>query len=443
MSQGAHSPPGLGRFIRHAALARAGSLAVAALSHVLAIRWLGAAGYGEFVVAEAAVFALGVIALYGNHLACFALAEQERPARPRTLLLEGSRIILTLWLLEAVLAAIVLIVLPGAGGMPTGMLVMSGVAVLGMALYRYLSELIRVALSAELANYFSGRGTGFVSSLVFCLLVVLCGVTARGLQDAEALLTCYAAAQWIGAFVALVFLRTSLREPAPEEGNSLSGAETRAALWLRGRSILLTQGLQLVMGNADLWVMGAFGSPEATGIYGLAKRFANWLVVPAGLIGMAGLKQAVVEFLRGDRVSDRFAREFRSAVRLSWFGTAAIVAVAAVVPIEWIARIGGAAAAQSRLFFVALGAGQLLRLAFGNGGLILTAAGFERDNLRAFSWGSALSLGIAAVLVPSLGAWGALLAFSVGTIAASVLVSRACRRRLGFNCDLIGPRGAA
>jgi O-antigen/teichoic acid export membrane protein len=403
---------------------------------VLAIRWLGAAGYGEFVIAEAVVFALGVVALYGNHLACFALAEQTPPAHPRSLLVEGGRVILTLWSAEAVLVLAALHLLPPAPVLPWTTVAAGAAAVLGMALYRYVSELLRISVSPELANYFSGRGTGFVSSLVFCMLVVLSGLRDGGLRDAGMLLFCHAVAQWIGAGIGLAFLWPALRREA-EPGEWLSARATRAALWLRGRSILVTQGLQLVMGNADVWVLGAFASPQVVGVYGLAKRFANWLLVPAGMIGMAGLKHAVAEFIRAGRVSEGFVREFSGAVRVSWFGTAAIVALAALVPSSWVVHFGGGDAGGSQVFFVALGVGQLLRLAFGNGGLILTAAGFERDNLVAFFWGSVLSLLMAAALVPGFSAWGAVAAFSCGSACASFLVSRACRRRMGFDCDLL------
>ena len=70
-------------------------------------------------------------------------------------------------------------------------------------------------------------------------------------------------------------------------------------------------------------------------------------------------------------------RDGRRRAGPSWLGTAAIVAFAVVVPSSWLVHIGGGDAAASRVLFVALGVGQLVRLAFGNGGLILTAAGFE------------------------------------------------------------------
>ncbi len=429
-------PHRLGRSIRHAAIARTGSLAVASLGHVLAIRWLGAAGYGEYVIAEAWVFALGVLALWGNHLACFTLAEQERRALPATLLVSGVAIILALWCVQALAGLAAVAILPAAFLPDKLTLAIAGFAVLGLALYRYISELLRLAVSVELANYFSGRGTGFVSTALFGMLVVGFGCSPVGLDDARSLLLCYAVSQWAGAIIGLVLLAPVLREPKPVDGPTLSCAETCAALWERGRSIVSTQGLQLAMGNIDIWILGALASPVSVGIYGLAKRFANWLVVPAGLIGMSGLRQAVGEYLRGERVSRAFENEFRSAIRVSWYGTAAIVAAAAVVPLSWLAWAGGEAAAQSRAYFVALGLGQLLRLAFGNGGLILTAAGFEAENFRAFLCGSLIALVAAPSLIPWIDAWGAAAAFSLGTIAASLLVSRACSRRLGLDADL-------
>ena len=86
---------------------------------------------------------------------------------------------------------------------------------------------------------------------------------------------------------------------------------------------------------------------------------------------------------------------------------------------------------------VYLGLGQLLRLAFGNGGLILTAAGFEAENFRAFLCGSLIALVAAPSLIPWIDAWGAAAAFSLGSIAASLLISRACSRRLGLDADLL------
>jgi O-antigen/teichoic acid export membrane protein len=424
--------------VRHAALARVGTFAAAAATHVLAMRVLGAAAYGEYVLIESIVFAANVLAIFGTQLSCFAIGGHEQKAHPRTLLLAGLTLIMLLVAAELLLGLGVSAVLSTAQQQRLIALAPTAVAaVLGLCLYRYLSEIVRIGIGVATANYFSGRGSGFVSSLFFALLTVLMVLRVNGVPDAIDLLRCYAGAQWLGVLVALVLLLPVLRRP-PHTMETLPFDVTLAQLWTRGRQLVLTQTMQMSMANMDLWLLGWLGPPSVLGSYGLAKRFANWLIVPAGLVGLSAMKQAVDEYLAHRAVSRRFEAEFRRAIIASWRVVVAIVIVAALVPAEWIARLAGDAAAHSRALFIGLGVGQILRLAFGNGGMILSAAGHEGANLRAYLCGNAMVFVIAVFAIPAWGGWGAALAFSAGAIAAAMLVSRACSRRMKLNCDLLG-----
>lgn len=427
----------LDRALGHAGVARIGSVIAVAGAHVLAVRALGAAVYGDFVFAESLVFALNLLAIFGSHVSVFAIGSRERPAAVRTMLTAAASLIGGWLLVEVLVLGLVQRLFPDSRYADPAWLWLIAAAVAGMSLYRVIAELLRIEIGVALANYFSGRGNGFVASV--WLLPLLALALATGMQlDALDLLAGFAIAQWLGVAIGLALLLPALCQPPPAD--TLGHQEVIAEMWRRGRSITVTQIAQLTVVSLDVWLLAVLAPAYALGVYGLAKRFASWLIVPVGLVGQSALKRAVAEFRAAGRVSLELEAAFRRAVRRSWWLVALLIAVAALLPASWLTAIAGPTAALARPYFVALGVGQLLRLAFGNGGMILSAAGLEAENLRAYLTGNIAALVAALMIIPFAGAWGAMAAYSTGTVIAAVLVSRACQRRMDFRCDLLGKR---
>lgn len=427
----------LDRALGHAGLARVGSVIAVAGAHVLAVRALGPAVYGDFVFAESLVFALNLLAIFGSHISVFAIGSRERPATVVTLLSAATSLIAGWLLLELLVLALAQQLFPRSRYADPAWLWRITAAVAGMSLYRVIAELIRIEIGVALANYFSGRGNGFVASLWLLPLLALALATGMKL-DALDLLAGFAIAQWLGVLIGLVFLLPALRQPPP--ARALRRKEVIAEMLRRGRSITVTQIAQLTVVSLDIWLLAMLAPAYVLGVYGLAKRFATWLIVPVGLVGQSALKHAVAEFREAGRISTELEAAFRRAVRRSWWLVALLVVITAVLPASWMTAIAGPTAVLARPFFVALGIGQLLRLAFGNGGMILSAAGLEAENLRAYLVGNVAALVAALAIIPIAGAWGAVAAYSTGTVIAAVLVSRACKRRMDFRCDLLGGR---
>ncbi|WP_293389905.1 hypothetical protein [Nevskia sp.] len=427
----------LDRALGHAGLARVGSVIAVAGAHVLAVRALGPAVYGDFVFAESLVFALNLLAIFGSHISVFAIGSRERPATARTMLTAAASLIGGWLLLELLLLALAQQLFPHSRYADPAWLWRITAAVAGMSLYRVIAELIRIEVGVALANYFSGRGNGFVASLWLLPLLVLALATGTKL-DALDLLAGFAIAQWLGVLIGLAFLLPALRQPPP--ATALRHRDVIAEMLRRGRSITITQIAQLTVVSLDVWLLAMLAPAYALGVYGLAKRFATWLIVPVGLVGQSALKHAVAEFREAGRISAELEAAFRRAVLRSWWLVASLVVIAAVLPASWLQAIAGPTAVLARPFFVALGLGQLLRLAFGNGGMILSAAGLEAENLRAYLVGNGAALVAALAIIPIAGPWGAVAAYSTGTVIAAVLVSRACKRRMDFHCDLLGQR---
>lgn len=427
----------LDRALGHAGLARVGSIIAVAGAHLLAVRMLGASVYGDFVFAESLVFALNLLAIFGSHISVFAIGSPQQPATAGTLLTAAASLIGALLVVEMLVLAVVQQGLPDSRYADPAWLWLAAAAVAGMSLYRVIAELIRLEIGVALANYFSGRGNGFVASL--WLLPLLAAALALGYRpDARDLLAGFAIAQWLGVVIGLAVLLPALRQQPPAA--ALSRSDVIAEMLRRGRNITLTQIAQLTVVSLDIWLLAALAPAPVLGAYGLAKRFASWLIVPVGLVGQSALKRAVAEFRAAGRISVELEAAFRRAVLRSWRLVALLVAVAALLPGAWLSLIGGPVAPLARPLFVALGLGQLLRLAFGNGGMILSAAGLETENLKAYLAGNVVGLAAALAVIPFAGAWGAVAAYSSGTVIAAVLVSRACRQQMDFRCDLLGKR---
>jgi O-antigen/teichoic acid export membrane protein len=424
----------LHRAVAHASVARIGSAICGAGAHLLAIRVLGASSYGEFVLAESAVVALSIATLFGTHVSAFGLIGERRGASVATGLKAGTILIASLTLALALLLLMLRAFIPESALSIQNWMAPVLLGVLGMSLYRFLSELLRIGVGVGLANYFSGRGNGFISSAAFATLLAACNLSGNAPKSPVDLMLLLAIGQWLGVIAALAILLPRLRGTAPQPGTV---PRTLREFGHRGPLISLTQGLQIAQANVDLWILAALGNPAALGIYGLGKRFALWLVAPTGLVALSAKKRAVDEYLSVGRISRELETAFRHAALRSWFGVVALVMGAAVVPASWLQAIAGPHAADSRWFFVGLGAGQILRLLFGNGGLILGAAGHEHDNLRAHLWGLAVAALVCAASIPFIDAWGATAGYSLGMIVSAVLISRACERQMGFACDLV------
>src|SRR5262249_21267175 len=143
------------------------------------------------------------------HLSSFSL----RRATPRALLAAGAGLIGGL----ATLGTLLLLGLQAALDSPYSTpqwALLAGAAILGLALYRFSSELVRIVRGAEVANYFTGRAAGFVSSAWF--LLVLAASLRGGTLTPFGLLACYAAAQWLGVATAQALLWPALRGNRPD-----------------------------------------------------------------------------------------------------------------------------------------------------------------------------------------------------------------------------------
>lgn len=426
----------LSQAVFHAAIARIGALVCAATVHILALRVLGPAEYGIYILAESIVFVLNIVAIFGTSLSCFSIGDPEHKAHPRILLAAAATLIASLVIAETLLMLALWLIFPGARFSALDWVLLAGATILGLCLYRLISEVIRIAVGVNLANYFSGRGNGFVSSALFVLLVLTRFPNSAEPLAAFDLLVCYAAAQWLGILTAMLLLLPALLR-APTSSESLGIVTTLGEMWQRGRRIVLTQILQTTLVSIDVWMLGILGSPAVLGVYGFAKRCATWLIVPAGMIGLSAMKRAVDEYLSLGRVSTELNSAFRKMTIQSWRVVTALVAIALLIPSAWLAAAGASSVSLSRPFFVGLGVGQIIRLAFGNGGLILSAAGHENENFWAFVRGNAVALAMALLTMPYWGGWGAVATYSAGTITAAVFVSRACRRCMNFSPDFV------
>jgi O-antigen/teichoic acid export membrane protein len=270
---------------------------------------------------------------------------------------------------------------------------------------------------------------------VLIALLVLGTAAVMGNQSVTAIVALiFAVAAAAVAFGLGALLVWKLR---PSGMVGFSSRQIKHREWLRSIGPLsLIAGLQILMQNTDLVMLGFMRDDDEVGQYRIAVSVAS--------LAIFGL--TVVNFVIQPYFAEAHARNERQRLqRIA--GAAAIAAFAStvvVLPFIWVVGKSaltlffGAAYVGAFVPLIILMLGQSVNAYFGSVGNLLTMGGYERRNLRVVAVATGGNVALNGALIPFYGTMGAAIATGLSVAALNLLLWLEARRILGIDSSPFG-----
>lgn len=256
---------------------------------------------------------------------------------------------------------------------------------------------------------------------VVFLAAWLGGATADATLAAMAL----AGATWAAALLLLVLVRRRTAGLLP----SGPAIEERRRWILAGLPAMLTDAAFLVMTSTDIVLLAVLHGDATVGAYGAAARLVALVAfVHAGLTWASGHHFSALH-ASGD-AAGLASYAARTARWCFWPSLAAAATVALAAP--FLLMLFGTGFEEGASVTAILLLGLLARAAAGPAEQLLTMTDHQEACAYAYAWAFLVNLGAGAALIPNYGGLGAAASTAFAYLAASLIVAREVRLRLGF-----------
>ena len=391
---------------------------------VLTARLLGAQGYGVVAVTISAVQVIATLCAFGFG----PLAVREIPARIAAG--EGER--LYGFIRGAFIAVVALSVAGGAA-----LAVVAGVTELVRPAYRTTFEIAGLmvaplAVIALLRGIAQGFGQIPMAQIPgellqpVAIVIALGAVAVLGLSFAPTdFLWLTTGAALVAAVAAGVWVWRSERSNIVAEHSAGTSASFGAAF------PFVALGLAaLLQGEMNTLLLGWLGSSEQAGIFQPIVRFSSVLALPVNAAAMRFAPRVAELWQRGETVRIRsVTRKFTLTTTALTFVIALMIAAAG----PWLMWLFGPDFLKSAPLLWVIAAAQVFNAACGPVGYLLTMSDRSGWALGGQAAGLAANALAAAILIPSYGAWGAVLGMAAGIAVWNLSMLAMARMRYGFD----------
>jgi len=396
---------------------RAGSIGLTVGALALLARRLNTAEFGSFAVASLAMFAGAAVGSAGTGRVALrrvtGLLTDGRRAEASAL----TRSLLPVLRMSApvggVLAAVLCRLTTDSSMVPLESCIAVGLTAVGASLLLCISDVFRAWNHRFLADVTNGRN-GLVPSLLFLSMVLL-----DPSDSLPGVLWVQMVAFVVPGALALAWIaRHATARPSATVGQ-----------WLRdGRTFMMTNLVVLVNGMADVWAARLVLTGDEVGQYAGALRVVSLVVFPHVVAQMV-LVRDIAAMLHGRRHVELQAH-LRRAASLVLLATAPSLIVLSA-PGFVLRSLFGSEFSGAAPVLVILTVAQLVNVATGLCGIVLSMSGHEWMNLASASVGALVTL-IAGVLAGwRFGLIGLAVASATGSSLMYLLLFVAARRRVG------------
>ena len=237
--------------------------------------------------------------------------------------------------------------------------------------------------------------------------------------------------------VALAVSRRALLKTLPDALNQQDPI-VETGRWVRvSVPLLLVLGFHNTLTQTDTIMVGALLDTDRAGIYSAASRLAQ--LVPLCLIAAATIAAPTISELwtAGDR--PRLQRLLTASARIVSLATLPLVA-ALVLGGRFALGLFGSGFEQAYVPLLILTVGQLITVATGVVGYVMTMTGLEGQAAKIMVAVAAANLILNAVMIPLLGIRGAALATAISTASWNVAMLVTIRRKRGLDSSLLPMR---
>ena len=383
------------------------------LNAIVLARVLGAAGYGAFANAMAWVSLLTIPATFGFGILLVRdvaiYRSQEKWGLLKGLLRFSNRFVLGVSVLLALMAAAVAGVLFSATEQSTLRLTIWFALPLVpiFALYnlresaiRGLEYVIRARLPSMLIR--PGLLLAGIGVIYLFLLRYLSALSAMAVNVGAGLIALGMGIFWI-------------RRLLPREVHAAK-AEYVCHFWLKSAfPMLVYGGMQIVLGQTDIVMLGAIRGAEAVGLYAAASKVAYLLVYP--IYASEVILAPVISRLFANSEVDRLQKILTRAVSIS-FLVALPIGCFFILTGDYILLLFGVKFISAKNALAILSVGRLFEVALGSSALVLGMTGRERTVAFFIGSASILNIILNAFLIPLFSIQGAAIASMISLLLA-------------------------
>jgi O-antigen/teichoic acid export membrane protein len=253
-------------------------------------------------------------------------------------------------------------------------------------------------------------GVAFVVRPLVVPLVFIAAWLSGVTLDSALAVTALVAATWLSSLLLLVLVRRKVSTIVPA-GPVI---EERHRWIMTGLPVMLIDGAFMLMTSTDIILLSVFQSNEAVGAYSAAARLVALVAfVHHGLTWASGHHFSALH-ASGD--TDALAAYAARTTRWTFLPSVAAATVMA---------------------FAAPLLGLLARAAVGPAEQLLVMTDNQNACAYAYAWAFVVNLGFCAALVPEYGAIGAAISTAFAYFAASLIVAREVKQRLGFDMHIV------
>ena len=199
--------------------------------------------------------------------------------------------------------------------------------------------------------------------------------------------------------------------------------------------MMIMGGLIIIMGRLGTIFLGANQNPEGAGIFSLIFRMTNLITLAQVAVGV--VISPTLASLYASRDMERLQKVSTQSVRLVFFVSLPL-AVGLFIFGYWLLLIYGEEFALGINALRLLIIGDMINIAMGTVGIILTMTGFERDAMKGFILGVIINLVCCFLFVPSMGVTGAALALTISNIIWNFYLAYIVYQRLGIFSSIFG-----
>jgi O-antigen/teichoic acid export membrane protein len=207
--------------------------------------------------------------------------------------------------------------------------------------------------------------------------------------------------------------------------------------WLKSSLPLMCfSAINVFTAEIDLLILGALKGPAAVGVYSVAVRTAE--LIPFVLLAICPAIAPQMARLHAAADSPGLQRLVTTATR-ALLALALPVALFLILRGDWfLGLLYGAELIQAQPALVILSLGQLINVAMGPVGMLLTMTGHERNALLCIALSGTLNFVLSVLLIPAWGAAGAAVASCLSLILWNLIMAICAARRLQIHCGVFG-----
>lgn len=249
----------------------------------------------------------------------------------------------------------------------------------------------------------------------------------------EAIATAQTALVFNVAAAALAFLvGAAILQHARPVGVRPEPLDTRLQLVLLRSAVIfgLTSGMQVIISNTDVVMLGFLSESADVGHYRIAVTGAGLVVFGLTSVNAVIMPRVVRLVKAGDR--EALQELVSQSIFLQLGAALAVAAVLVVFGRPLIVMLYGADFAAAYPYLVILVVGNLLNAYFGPVALLLNMSGFERDTLFGVATGALCNIALNLTLIPLYGPLGAAVATATSMVVWNAILFWRTYRRLGI-----------